>query len=107
MAQGVELLDEAIDLARQEKQALEDGEYDDAIQLAEKRVELTGMAWNLLDVASRESFKKRLQILSDFQKQLTELASKARLAIRNKMNRSKQERRRMNAYSMAVGQALQ
>ena len=107
MAQGVELLDEAIDLARQEKQALEDGEYDDAIQLAEKRVELTGMAWNLLDAASRESFKKRLQVLSDFQKQLIELASKARLAIRNKMNQSKQERRRMNAYSMAVGQALQ
>lgn len=107
MAQGVELLDEAIDLARQEKQALEDGEYDDAIHLAEKRVELTGMAWNLLDMASRESFKKRLQILSDFQKQLTELATKARMAIRNRMNRSKQEKRRMNAYSMAVGQALQ
>ncbi len=107
MGQGVELLNEAIDLARQEKKALEDGEYDDAIQFAEKRAELTGMAWNLLDAASRESFKKRLEILGDFQKQLTDIALKAQTAIRNRMNHSKQEKRRMNAYSMAVGQALQ
>lgn len=106
MAQGIELLDEAIDLARQEKKALEDGEYDDAIHLAKKRTELTGMAWNLFDASSRETFRNRLQLLSDFQKQLTDLAIRAQTAIRNRMNRSKQEKRRMNAYSVAVGQAL-
>lgn len=107
MAQGIELLDEAINLAHQEKQALEDGEYENAIALAEKRGTLTGMAWNLLDAASRESFKKRLQILGDFQKQLTDMAQRAQTAVRNRMNESKQQKRRMNAYSMAVSHALQ
>ena len=45
MAQGLSLLDQALDLARQEMNAIEDGAYDQAVILAEKRNEVTSMAW--------------------------------------------------------------
>lgn len=107
MSQGIALLDEAMDLARKEKCALEDGEYDDAIQFAAKRGELTGMAFNFFDHADQEPYRKRLLELSDFQKQLTELATRAHTAVRDRMNRSKQEKRRMRGYSKVVSLALQ
>ena len=34
MSRAIDLLDEALDLARKEKSALEDGEYDEAMGLA-------------------------------------------------------------------------
>ena len=49
MAQGLSLLDQALDLARQEMIALEDGAYDKAMALAEKRNEVTSMAWYVLE----------------------------------------------------------
>ena len=78
MSRAIDLLDEALDLARKEKSALEDGEYDEAMGLAEKRGELTGMAWNLFEPSIAEHYKKRIMELSNIQKQLTELATKAR-----------------------------
>lgn len=107
MGQGLALLDEAMDLARREKCALEDGEYEDAIQIAEKRTEITGMAWNFLSCAERDPYRHKLLELADIQKQLTELATRAQAAVRDRMNRSKQEKRRMKGYSKAVGLALQ
>lgn len=107
MSQGLALLDEAMELARREKSALEIGEYEEAIEYAEKRTELTGMAWNFLSFADQEPYRKRLLELSDIQKQLKELATKAQTAVRQRMNRSKQEKRRMNGYSKSIGLALQ
>ncbi|MBD5553117.1 MAG: hypothetical protein HDQ44_02145 [Desulfovibrio sp.] len=107
MSQGLVLIDEAMELARREKAALEAGEYDDAIEMAEKRGEITGMAWNCLEHANHEPYRKKLLELMDFQKQLTDLAVRARNAVRDKMNRSKQEKRRIKGYSMAVSHALQ
>ena len=46
MGQGLSLLDQALDLARQEMAALEDGAYDRAVELAERRGEITSMAWH-------------------------------------------------------------
>ena len=107
MSQGLALIDEAMNLARKEKLALEAGEYDDAIEMAEKRGEITGMAWNCLEHAQQEPYRKKLMELMDFQKQLTELAIKARNVVREKMNRSKLEKRRMKGYSLAVSHAMQ
>lgn len=107
MSQGLALIDEAMNLARKEKLALEAGEYDDAIEMAEKRGEITGMAWNCLEHAQQEPYRKKLMELMDFQKQLTELAIKARDVVREKMNRSKLEKRRMKGYSLAVSHAMQ
>lgn len=107
MSPGIALLDEALELARQERAALEDGEYDNAISIAQKRSELTGMAWNYFDHAETEPYRARLLELSGLQKQLVEIAARARDAVRQRMNRSKLEKRRMHGYHVAVGQALQ
>lgn len=107
MSQGIVLLDEALDLARREKTALEDGEYDQAIELAEKRSRLTGMAWNMLSGRDVDSFKKRLTELYGLQNQLGDLAKRARDVIRQQLSRSRLEKKRINGYHRAVEQALQ
>lgn len=107
MTQGMELLDEALELGRQEKTALEEGAYEDAIEMARKRAELTGMACNCMKHEHQESFRSRLLQLSTLQKQLILLATTAHNAIRRQMNQSKQEKRRMNAYHVALEHALQ
>lgn len=107
MSQGLALLDEALNLARMEKTALEDGEYDEAINMAQRRGEITGMAWNYLDHAEHEPYRARLLELTSLQKQLTDIAAKTQGLVRQRMNRSKLEKRRMQGYHMAVGQALQ
>lgn len=105
MEQGSVILDEALELARQEKKALEEGEYDAAIEMAEKRAQLTGMAYNSAN--ADENFRLRLVELAKIQKQLTEIATKARDMVRARMNRSRQEKKRIRGYQMAVNQALQ
>lgn len=107
MSQGIALLDEALNLAHQEKIALEGGEYEEAIELAEKRGELTGMAWNLFDKNDTAPYQKRFSELARIQTQLTSLAKKAQNAVRQKLNRSRMEKKRINGYHMAVSQALQ
>lgn len=106
MSQGLALLDEALELARQEKSALEEGEYDNAIGMAQKRAELTGMAWNYLRKPDHTPYRERLSQLSALQRQLTDLATSARNTVRQRMNRSRQEKKRMQGYHLAVGQAL-
>lgn len=107
MSQGIALLDEALDLAQQEKNALENGDYEEAIELAEKRGELTNMAWDLLDMKESASYRSRVMELSTLQSQLSTIASRAREVIRQKLCRSRQEKKRIRGYHMAVGQALQ
>lgn len=107
MSQGICLLDEALLLARQEESALEKGEYEEAIELAQKRNELTGMAWNSFDKSEKGAYHKRLLELANLQTHLTALASRAHEVLREKLSRSRQEKRRMRGYQMAVGQALQ
>lgn len=107
MTQGAALLDEAIDLARQEKAALENGEYEKAIELAEKRNEVTGLAWNNFRTEEKDGYKQRLLKLSSLQTHLSGIAGRAHEAIRQKLSRSRLEKRRMQGYHMAIGQALQ
>ena len=107
MSQGVCLLDEALSLARQEMVALEDGAYDKAVELAERRGEVTSMAWHMLDDSQAEEYRTHLIELARVQDQLTELATKAHSDIRAQLQRSRLESRRMRGYHRAVGQALQ
>lgn len=107
MTQGTVLLDEAIELARQEKAALDNGEYEKAIELAEKRGKVTGMAWNNYKPEEKQAYSQRLLKLSSLQERLTDIAGRAREAIRQKLSRSRMEKKRMRGYQMAVGQALQ
>lgn len=107
MSHALALLDDALDLARREKSALEDGAYDEAIELAQQRGHLADMAWNALELTESPAYRSRLLELSKIQAQLTQLATKARDAIRQSLNRSRQEKKRIRGYHMAIGQALQ
>jgi len=107
MNQGVCLLDEALSLARQELAALEDGAYDKAVTFAERRNEVTSMAWQMLEDDQAEQYRERLVQLAHMQEHLTELAASAHNDIRAQLQSSRRERRRMQGYHQAVGQALQ
>lgn len=107
MNQGVCLLDEALNLARLEMAALQDGAYDRAVELAERRGEVTSMAWHMLEDSQAEQYKTHLVELARMQEHLTELATKAHSQIRSQLQRTRLESRRMRGYHRAVGQALQ
>ena len=107
MAQGLNLLDQALDLARQEMNALEDGAYDQAVILAEKRNEVTSMAWYMLGDNRAEEYRGHLVELARVQEHLTDLATRAQDALRQDLQRSRLERQRMNGYQQSIGQALQ
>lgn len=107
MNQGLSLLDQALALARQEMSALEDGAYDKAVELAERRGELTGMAWQLLESDRVDQYRNRLVELTRLQEHLSELAAQAQDVVRASLQRSRLERQRIRGYHQAVGQALQ
>lgn len=107
MSQGIALLDEALNLAHQEKIALENGAYEEAMDLAEKRGELTGMAWDFLDMKDTAPYRRRILELSRLQTQMAEIATRAQDVIRNHLTQGRQEKKRMRGYHLAVGQALQ
>lgn len=107
MGQGLALLDEALDLAMREKMALERGSYEEAIELAAKRGEITGMAWDMIHSSDADACKSRIGKLAELQKQLTAIASGARETIRERLLRSRKEKKRIQGYHLAVGQALQ
>lgn len=107
MNQGVSLLDEALRLARQELTALEDGAFDKAVTFAERRSEVTSMAWQMLEEGHSEQYRERLVELAHMQEHLTELATNAHENIRSQLQHSRRERRRMQGYHQAVSQALQ
>lgn len=104
---AINLLDEALDLARKEKTALENGMYDEAMDLAEQRGKLTGMAWNMFEPTFRDIYQEKISELSDLQRQLGEIAVKARDMIRDKLSSSRLEQRRIRGYHRAVEHALQ
>ncbi|MDO5483533.1 MAG: hypothetical protein Q4F27_01360 [Desulfovibrionaceae bacterium] len=107
MSQGLSLLDQALDLARQEMTALQDGAYELAVELATQRGEMTSMAWNLLDKANTEQYRMRLMELNRYQENLASFARREHERIRLTLQSSRQQKRRMRGYHLAVGQALQ
>ena len=107
MSQALALLDDALEMARKEKSALEEGAYDAAIELAAERNRVTGLAWNSMKAGEEAAYRTRLLEISDLQNQLAQFAASARDKIRASLNRSRQEKKRIKGYHMAVEQALQ
>lgn len=107
MNQGISMLDEALCLARQELGALDQGEYENAVDMAARRGDLVSRAWDMLDNGNRELYRQRLQELGALQEQLAEKARKAQAAVRQRLGRSRMERQRMKGYHLAVSHALQ
>ncbi len=107
MSESLVFLDNALALAKREKTALEQGEYEEAIRLAEERGRLANAAWNMFEMADNTAYRAKLLEISTLQAQLTSLATSARDKIRSAINRSRQEKKRIQGYHLAVGQALQ
>lgn len=107
MCQGIALLDEALQLAHRERAALESANYEEAIELAGRRGELTDMAWSLLDDDAVEDYRSRLAEQARLQEELSGMATSARDEVRRSLNHSRQEQRRIRGYHQAVGHALQ
>ena len=101
------MLDEALALARQERAALENANYEEAIELAGRRGELTDMAWSMLSDDAAEDYRSRLAEQARLQEELTGMAGRARDEVRRSLNQSRQEQRRIRGYHQAVGYALQ
>lgn len=107
MQMGISMLDRALDLAHQEMAALENGDYDIAVELAEQRNDVTSRAWLMLESGSSEDYRNRLLKLSDLQHQLTDMATQTQERLRQTLNQGKQQKRRLSAYHSALGHALQ
>lgn len=107
MCQGIALLDEALHLAHQERAALENANYEEAIELAGRRGELTGMAWDMLDPEAVEEYRGRLSEQARLQEELSSMASRVRDEVRQSLNHSRQEQRRIRGYHQVMGYALQ
>lgn len=107
MSQALDLLDNALEMARREKAALEEGAYEEAIELAEERTKISGMAWNAMTSGDASAYRSKLLELSRLQDYLSQIASSAREKIRASLTRSRQEKKRISGYRMAVEQALQ
>lgn len=107
MCRGIALLDEALELARQERAALENANYEEAIELAERRGELTGMAWGLLVREAVDAYRGRLLEQARLQEQLSDIAARARDDVRQGLSQARREQRRIRGYHQAVGHALQ
>lgn len=107
MCQGLALLDEALELAHQERAALESANYEEAMELAERRGELTGMAWSLFARDAVDGYRSRLLEQARLQEQLSGIAARARDKVRQGLNQAHKEQRRIRGYHQAVGHALQ
>ena len=104
--QGLAMLDEALAIAQLEKRAMEDEEYDDAINLSIKRGKITKEAWDFFTNDIREEYRTRLIKLNDIHAYLKKLASEAHARVAASLLRSRQEKKRMRGYQAAVVQAL-
>ena len=78
MCQGIALLDEALELARQE-----------------------------LARETMDEYRSRLLEQARLQEQLSDIAARARNDVRQSLNHARREQRRIRGYHQAVGHALQ
>ncbi|MBR4742358.1 MAG: hypothetical protein IK079_05630 [Desulfovibrio sp.] len=104
---GLLMLDKALDLAEQEKKAMENNNYEDAIALSRERGQMTSEAWDFFQSDVREEYLARLLRLRNFHEILTGIALQAHSKVQKSLQRSRQEQRRMRGYQQAVSQALQ
>ncbi|MDR2573801.1 MAG: hypothetical protein LBC94_05570 [Desulfovibrio sp.] len=107
MSRGVRLLDKAVEIAHREMAALEMGNYDEAVKLADRRGEIISQAWSELETDATDQYRRRLVDLTRLQEHLTALASAARDVAREGLQRSRREKQRMRGYHQSIGQALQ
>jgi len=102
---ATELLDEALQVGARELDALRAGDVDLASELCDRRADLMerGLARRENDCGELRS---RLLALRDLQELLFEEGRALKRQIRDQLNQSKEQMRRMRGYGQAVGQAM-
>lgn len=102
---ATQLFDEALRIGARELDALRAGDVDLASELCEQRAALMEQGW-----ARRENdlgeVRSRLIALRDLQEQLFAEGSALKQEIKDRLNQSKQQMRRMRGYGQAVSQAM-
>ncbi|WP_297259711.1 hypothetical protein [uncultured Desulfovibrio sp.] len=107
MSQSLSLLDQAFQLGRLEREALNGKNYDLAVELSEQRQLLTQQAWEKLREGDRPAYLERLLRIADLQKELTELARAAHSSILAALQGSRRQKKRLTGYQRTIALSIQ
>ena len=107
MSQSLQLLDQAFQLGRLEREALRGKNSDLAVELSEQRQALTQKAWENLGESDRPAYLDRLLRIADLQKELSELARTAHSSILSALQGSRRQKKRLSGYQRTIALSLQ
>ncbi|MBQ7457327.1 MAG: hypothetical protein IJS54_06965 [Desulfovibrio sp.] len=105
--QGLCLLDQALEIAAKEMEAIEQEAFEEAIALSKEREKITLLAWDHYTPTLREQYRQRLTTLLECHKKLIAKATVSHDHVQAAMQQSKLERRRIKGYHQALSHALQ
>ena len=107
MSRALQLLDQAFQLGRLEREALRGKNYDLAVELSEQRQALTQEAWDNLGQEDRPAYLERLLRSADRQKELSGLARSAHSSILSALQGSRRQKKRLSGYQRTIALSLQ
>ena len=105
MDSASDYLRQALQIGMDELAALRKGDVDTATELASQRGYLTSLAWTAKMDVPQAVFKQQIMQLHGLQEILTQEAQRLKESIRQSLNNTHKEQRRMTAYKQAVGYA--
>ena len=106
MNKALELLDRALETARDEERALAAKDYERAATLHASRARLPQDAWSLRSGASVEIYRHKLSELSELQKGMMRIARDARDTVRASLQHTHRQQKRLTAYQKCVRMAF-
>ncbi len=102
MADAMTLIDQALDIGRQELELLQAGEVDRAADMARDRERLMNMAYGDKDSDELVKLESKLWQLASLQGRLTTEAKRLHAEIKQELLRTRQESARLSGYGKAV-----
>lgn len=106
MNQALELLDRALETARNEVHALAARDYELAAELHASRAQLVQDAWHLRSAVPVEIYRRKLNELSELQKTMMRTARDARDIVRASLQHTHRQQKRLVAYQKCVRMAF-
>lgn len=102
MSDSLALLEQALELGRQELERLETGEVDELHEMALERSRLIDQAWNGRDHSRERELRDKLIQLRDLQGELSAEAQRLHASLRDKLKSTKQQSTRFHGYAKAA-----
>jgi hypothetical protein len=99
MPDSLSLLDEALEVGREELEHMRQGRDAEADKAAHRRGELMELAWERREGVNVDSMLAKLEALRSQHGQLTSEAMKLREMLRSDLAKAKQENKRITAYN--------